>query len=195
MRKLILFLGAAGMAVSMPAMAKPGNGNGRGGANAQAGAKAGVRSGGHARTDARANIRARTRTGVNVDRRSDLNRNGVPDYREARLRNRVLDRDRDGIDDRTGRRYGGAICAPGLAKRTPACVPPGQARTAFAIGSRLPAQYQYVPLPPSYFDDPRYRDVFARYDPDDYRYYYVDDRAYVVDPRTRLIREILNLGF
>ena len=196
MRKVIFLLSAVGMAVSVPALAKPGNGQGRGGVSAHAGggANVGVRSGGHARTDARANIKARTRTGASIDRRSDLNGNGVPDYRERSRRSGFLDRNRDGIDDRSGRRYGGAVCPPGLAKRTPGCVPPGQARSAFAVGSRLPTQYQSVPLPSSYYQDPRYRDVVERFDPDMYRYYRVDDRAYVVDPRTRLIREILNLG-
>lgn len=199
----------AGPQASVKANAKPG--------------KARVRTDVRARTDARANARARQRSGASVDRAidrngngiadyrerrlADANGNGVPDYRERRIvdingngiadyRERRIDRDRNGVDDRAQRRYGGEACPPGLAKKTPACVPPGQAKGGFEAGSRLPTQYRYMPVPSDYLTHERYLDALERYDPDDYRYYYDDgdtDRVYVVDPRTRLIREVIDL--
>ncbi|HEX8527851.1 hypothetical protein [Allosphingosinicella sp.] len=172
MRNLILLASAAAIAATIPALAeaKPGKGQS---------ARTEVRSNGHARTDSRANARARTRTGASVDRRIDTDRDGIPDYR-------------DRTDNRRGNRYGGAACPPGLAKRTPACVPPGQARRTFRQGQRVPASYRdYVAyqdllgrLPESYRDD-----IPAG----DYRYIYDDDRVYVVNARTRLISSIINI--
>jgi len=174
MRKLILLASAAAIATAMPALAKPKAGNGHSGHSTSE-----VRSSGHARTDARANSRARARTGTSVDRRVDTDRDGIPDYR-------------DRTDNRSGNRYGGAACPPGLANRTPACVPPGQARRAFRQG-------QYVPR--TYSDYVAYQDLLGRlpesYRDDiptgDYRYIYRDDQVYVVDARTRLISRIINI--
>lgn len=178
-----------------------------------------VRSDVRARTDARANGRAGMRTGASVDRQrdrngngvpdyrertlADLNRNGVPDYRERRIvdlngngiadyRERFIDRDRDGIDDRAGSRYGSNACPPGLAKKSPACLPPGQAKRMFSQGQRLPAGYNsftdFDDIPLEYRDD-----IPDRYETDAYRYIYRDDNLYVVDRRTRIVREVLNL--
>lgn len=181
-------------------------------ANSQGQARATVK----ARTDARANARARTRTGATIDRRLDTNGNGIPDYRESRLadinnngipdfrerrmvdlngngiadfRERFIDRDRDGIDDRAENRYGGAACPPGLAKKDPACVPPGQARRMFEQGQRVPLGYDFytdynaIPLP--------YRSQVPY--TDGYRYIYRDNRVYIVDPATRLVTRIIDL--
>ena len=79
-------------------------------------------------------------------------------------------------------------CPPGLAKKSPACVPPGQAKKLFNVGQRLPYGYNsYTPygsLPP-YLRD--------RYDlDDDYRYIYRDDYLYQVDPTTMIVRQVLN---
>lgn len=44
---------------------------------------------------------------------------------------RLRDRNRNLIDDRNEvprREYGGALCPPGLLKKTPSCLPPGQAQ-------------------------------------------------------------------
>ena len=174
MRRLILLASAAAIAATVPtlAQAKPGNGHSRH-------ATSEVRSNGHARTDARANARARARTGAAVDRRVDTDRDGIPDYR-------------DRTDNRRGNRYGGGACPPGLANRTPACVPPGQARRAFRQGQYVPRTYRdYVAyqdllgrLPESYRDD---------IPTGDYRYIYRDDRVYVVDARTRLISRIIDI--
>lgn len=200
MRKLILLASAAAIAATIPNLAQAqGRGHGQSGQAAHgkatsAGARTAVRSRGNARTDARANARARTRTGASVDRRIDSDGDGIPDYRE---RARRADRDGDGIPDyrdrvdNRGNRYGGAVCPPGLANRTPACVPPGQARRMLREGQRIPASYgDFVPydnllasLPESYRDDI----------PAGYRYVYSGDNVYVVDRRTRLIRDVINI--
>jgi hypothetical protein len=114
----------------------------------------------------------------------DINRNGVADWRE-----RFIDRDRNGIDDRRqAARYGGAECPPGLAKKSPACVPPGQASRMFREGQRLPSGYRYYT---DYNDIPL--ELRNRYTlDDDYRYIYRDNRIYVVDPTTSLITRIIS---
>lgn len=80
-------------------------------------------------------------------------------------------------------------CPPGLANRNPRCVPPGQARRMFREGQRLPVNYSY----------------YTRYDaipltvrnqygiPTGYRYIYRDNVVYVVDPTTRLVRDIIDI--
>ena len=184
MRKLILLSGAAAMAAMMPALASAkGPNGGRGhsahGSATSAQARTAVRSGGHARTDARANARARTRTGAAVDRRLDSDGDGIPNYR-------------DRTDNRTSNRHGGAACPPGLANRTPTCVPPGQARRMFRQGQTIPGSYSnYIGyqdllgrLPEAYRDD---------IPTGDYRYVYQNDSVYVVDSRTRLVRSIIDI--
>jgi hypothetical protein len=167
-----------------------------------------------ARTDARASSRGTTRTGAAVDRRSDSNLNGIPDYREQRLadingngipdyrergivdlngngipdyRERRIDRDRDGIDDRAQSRYGANSCPPGLAKRNNGCLPPGQERKLFAEGQRLPTGYNYYT---PYDRIPReYRDQYGL--DENGRYIYRDGRLYDVDPTTSIVRRII----
>jgi hypothetical protein len=175
-----------------------------------------VRTDVRARTDMRSNARARTRTGASVDRSMDRNGNGIPDYREGRLadlnnngivdsrerrmvdlngngiadyRERWIDRDRDGIDDRAQGQYGGAACPPGLAKKTPACMPPGQANRMFREGQRLPAGYD------SYTDYNSIPEMYRSRVPymDSNRYIYRDDRVYIVDPATRAVTRIIDL--
>jgi hypothetical protein len=152
-----------------------GNGNGH-----SARAEQGARGSARARTD----MRQRTRQ-VDRARDTDRNRNGVAD----RLERGFVDRNRDGIDDRAQNRYGGANCPPGLANRTPACVPPGQARRMFREGQRVPTNYGAFT---SYNDIPvQYREQFNI--PGGYNYIYRDNSVYVVDPRTRLIRSVIDL--
>jgi hypothetical protein len=183
------------MAASMPAMAKPGQGGGKGAAKTQTQGKGrtGTVSDGKARTDSRAAARARARTGASVDRTRDVDRDGIPDYRDRVIGTaRALDRNGDGIDDRTGRRYAGADCPPGLAKKTPRCVPPGQAKRMWQQGQRLPAGYRdYLSyealqgrLPEAWRDD---------IPTGDYRYIYRDNSVYVVNPRTRLVERIIDI--
>jgi hypothetical protein len=103
----------------------------------------------------------------------------------------LRDRNRNRIDDRDealARKYGGALCPPGLAKKTPACQPPGQAKRKFREGQRLSSNYRYYT---PYGDIPMV--LRNRYDlDDDYRYIYRNNVIYTVDPRTRLITSIIN---
>lgn len=114
----------------------------------------------------------------------------------ARPRADNTDRNRNGVADRLERRparaqnqYGGAACPPGLARRSPACVPPGQARRMFRQGQRIPTNYgaftSYNSIPLEYRD---------RYNiPSGHNYIYRDNSVYVVDRRTRLVRSIIDL--
>ena len=182
MRKLIWIASAAAMASAMPAVAKPGKGGGHGAkAHAEASVRGGkVKSRGSMRTrvDVRDRLDARTR----AERIGDFNRDGIPDRRDCRV-----DRDRDGIDDRTQNRYGAKSCPPGLAKKNNGCLPPGHARKMFAEGQRLPTGYNfYTP----YDDIPtNYRNEYDL-DPNG-RYIYRDGRIYDVDPRTQIVRRII----
>ena len=46
-------------------------------------------------------------------------------------------------------------CPPGLAKKNPACVPPGQAKKAYRIGDPLPDGFILIRTPSRYGLDPR----------------------------------------
>lgn len=194
MRKLLMLASVAALTTALPAVsAAQGRGNGNG---HSARAEQGARGSARARTD----MRQRTRQ-VDRARDTDRNRNGVADRLERgfvdrnqdgiddRRQDRFVDRNRDGIDDRAQNRYGGANCPPGLANRTPACVPPGQARRMFREGQRVPTNYGAFT---SYNDIPvQYREQFNI--PGGYNYIYRDNSVYVVDPRTRLIRNVIDL--
>jgi len=113
--------------------------------------------------------------------RIDINRNGIPDWREA-----WIDRDRDGVDDRQEammNRWGGAVCPPGLAKKTPPCIPPGQVGR---IGGPVPGNWRTV----DWDDIPVWARTQYTLDPT-WQYYYSGRRVYVVDPTTDLITRIL----
>jgi hypothetical protein len=194
MKKILMIVSAAAMAMTMPSLAHA-QGKGKGASmkaqqsqNVKRNAKSNgqVRAAARARTDARANARARTRTGASVDRR-DRNGDGVINSRD-----RFTDRNRDGIDDRAQNRYGGNVCPPGLAKKSPACVPPGQARRMFREGQRLPISYRDFT---AFNDIPElYRErIPVDYRSGDYRYIYRDNSIYVVDPTTRVVRSIIDL--
>ncbi|MDD9706145.1 excinuclease ABC subunit A [Seohaeicola sp. SP36] len=75
-----------------------------------------------------------------------------------------------------------AGCPPGLAKKNPSCVPPGQAKKAYRgdyrVGDRLPDGFILVRTPSRYGLDPRRT------------YYERDGYVVLVDRETR---EILNL--
>ena len=83
-------------------------------------------------------------------------------------------------------RWGGATCPPGLAKKVPPCTPPGQAGREFNIGQHVPTGWGMLP----YSRIPvGVRDLYNL--DDDNRYIYRDSTLYVVDPRTRLIENII----
>lgn len=186
MKNILMMVSAAAMAMTVPTLAQAqGKGKGQGASAKQSQSMKGsaksngqVRSDVRARTDARANVRARTRTGASFDR-LDINRDGRVDARDRRL-----DRNRDGLSDR--------MCPPGLAKKTPACVPPGQAKRMFNEGQRIPTNYRDL----TDFDDlsPEYRDRLPiDYRSDNYDYIVRDNNIYVVDPTTRVVRTIIDL--
>ena len=196
MSKLIWIISAAAIAISAPAAAQ-GQGKGKGAGKSSHSSMAKGKGQAHrhgqaqtkvgARSDARATTRAEARSGRSVDRTVDRDGNGIADARE-----RFVDRNRDGIDDRTGNRYGGSACPPGLAKKTPACVPPGQAKRTFSEGQRVPTgfdsftDFNDIPL--------QLRNAIpSQYGSDAFRYIYRDNRVYVVDRRTRIVSDIINL--
>ena len=163
MQKLLLMIGAATLAVAAPVAAKPDKAAGHGKAHA-------------AMQHGKAKAHSTKASG----------KSGKAVVRHARL-----DRDRDGIDDRDealARKYGGALCPPGLAKKSPPCVPPGQANRIFREGQRVPTNYRYYT---PYADIPIV--LRERYDlDDDYRYIYRNNVIYRVDPATNLITSIIN---
>jgi hypothetical protein len=159
MTKLLLLAGAAAMAAAAPAIAKPGEKGHASHANHAKAEKV------HGKSDAKA--------------------------LHAKSTRKLVDRNRNRIDDRDealARKYGGALCPPGLWKKTPSCVPPGQAKRMFREGQRLSSSYRYytpydnIPL--------ALRDHYDL--SDDYRYIYRDNVIYQVDPTTMLVREIIN---
>ena len=85
--------------------------------------------------------------------------------------------------------YGLGGCPPGLAKKSPACIPPGQAKKLFNVGQRVPLGYRgllgYNGLPYDVRD--RYGAGLDPYS----RYIYQDDYLYRVDPRTMIVSQIL----
>jgi hypothetical protein len=84
--------------------------------------------------------------------------------------------------------YGAGGCPPGLAKKNNGCMPPGQARKLYRTGQRFPLSYgnrwSYNQIP---------YDLRRQYglDPND-RYYDGDGDIYQVDPRTRLIEQVIS---
>jgi len=74
------------------------------------------------------------------------------------------------------------------AQSHPHGMPPGQAKKMWNRGQRLPA---------TYISAPYYVTDYRRYDlpppPPQYRYVYVEERVYLVDPQTQLIRDVLNV--
>ena len=84
--------------------------------------------------------------------------------------------------------YGAGGCPPGLAKKNNGCMPPGQARKLYRTGQRFPLSYgnrwTYNQIP---------YDLRSQYgfDPND-RYYYGDGYIYRVDPKTRLIEQVVS---
>jgi len=120
---------------------------------------------------------------------------------QIRNRDRVIEarnvaRTRDFDGDRWTRIFGdrgvpaGFVngCPPGLAKKSPACVPPGQAKNAGAaavLGSALPTIYASNALPIGL------RDIYR--DNDDYYYRYGDGYVYRVERDNNLVNALLPL--
>jgi hypothetical protein len=85
--------------------------------------------------------------------------------------------------------YGVGGCPPGLRKKNPECMPPGQYKKQFEIGQRVPKGYDglrsYNSLP--YEMRMRYGGAL---DPQA-RYIYDQNYLYRVDPATMVVRQIL----
>ena len=173
MRKIFLLVGAAALTAAIPVAAEAqGRGNGRGNS---------VRVDQQPRVNGpRARADERTRARADAQRR--VRRDGQQTW---------VDRNRDGIDDRAQNRYGGSACPPGLANRTPACVPPGQARRMFREGQLVPQNYGYYTPYDALLG--RVPDAYRNQIPTGYNYIYRDNSVYVVDPRTRVVTSIIDL--
>lgn len=85
--------------------------------------------------------------------------------------------------------YGAGGCPPGLAKKNPQCMPPGQYKKLFQVGQRVPYGYNglmgYNALP--YDIRNQYGSVL------DPRSQYIYDQGYLyrVDPTTMVVSQIL----
>jgi hypothetical protein len=59
----------------------------------------------------------------------------------------IHDRDRTTVYNYYRGQYAAGNCPPGLAKKNNGCLPPGQAKKAWAIGQPLPGSVVFYPLP------------------------------------------------
>ena len=69
-------------------------------------------------------------------------------------------------------------CPPGLAKKNPPCIPPGQAKK-FGIGDRITGDYDWIRNPGRYGLDPNET------------YYRVGDQVYRVDRDTKEVLDLI----
>jgi hypothetical protein len=166
MKKCILIAGAAALAFAAPAFAGAGNGPGEGG-NAHA-AIAHVNAGGMA-------------PGHRHNSMTDGDAHGTRahGWHQAALHNH-------------GRLYALSAhgrCPPGLARMDNGCMPPGQAKKLYNVGQRYNRNFgtlwSYDQIP----TDLRSRYSFDQND----RFYYSNGYLYQVDPRTRLIQQVVSL--
>jgi hypothetical protein len=85
--------------------------------------------------------------------------------------------------------YGAGGCPPGLRRKNPECMPPGQHKKLFEVGQRVPTGYKgltrYNALPYELR-----RQYGGSLDPRA-RYIYDDQYLYRVDPTTMVVRQIL----
>jgi hypothetical protein len=204
MRNTVILASAALAAVSLPAFAQNhDHGGGAGGPpvsvpvgpppslpsgppstipvspNANAHASGQVTGDVHARTDSHASDRAQTRTGASVDRSDNVR----TDTRAATGAGAAV----------ATPNYGGAACAPGLADRDPACVPPGQADRSFRVGQHLSGNFKYYTQLSGIPADARSQ-VPTEFQNNNYRYIYQPDRIYVVHRDTNTVTSVINLG-
>lgn len=163
MKHILLIAGAAALVGTAPAVAKPGGGHGNGHSNAHASMTHGPKA--HSKSRVTHSHRSATR------------------LLRDRNRNRIDDR-----DEALARKYGGALCPPGLWKKTPSCMPPGQAKRLFREGQRVTSNYRYFT---PYSDIPlALRNQYNLSDQN--RYIYRNNVIYEVDPTTRLVTDIIN---
>jgi hypothetical protein len=81
-------------------------------------------------------------------------------------------------------------CPPGLAKKSPPCIPPGRVKHDFAVGRRVPADVSFV----SFSHIPvSVRSRFALRSSD--RFIHRGDSLVVVNPRTRVVSRVVAVRF
>ncbi|MEO6432443.1 MAG: hypothetical protein ABIO29_00490 [Sphingomicrobium sp.] len=84
--------------------------------------------------------------------------------------------------------YGQGVCPPGLAKKNNGCLPPGKVKKMYATGQRYPQNYgnmwNYNQIPTDL------RNQYG-FQPNN-NYYYGNGYLYQVDPRTRLIQQVVS---
>ena len=106
-------------------------------------------------------------------------------HAEVRVGATFSERDREVVRDWYGDRARQAgRCPPGLAKKYPGCIPPGQWKKGYRIPSTWSNYYVGYDRLPDFYRD--------RYEMNpDYRYMYRDGRVYVIDAITRSIIDVL----
>ena len=78
-------------------------------------------------------------------------------------------------------------CPPGLKKKNPQCMPPGQYKKLYDVGHRFQTGYnQWTPYNQIPYDYRRRYDLDPRS-----RYIYDQNYIYRVDPTTLVVREVL----
>ena len=175
MKRLLLLASAAAFAVAAPAAAAPGGGHG---------------GGGHAMAAHGPNMHANAHAAAMHGPAMHANAHAMTHLSHVRNAHATAHA-MHGIsthDQALARKYGGALCPPGLYKKTPSCMPPGQAKRLFHTGQRVPVNYKYIT---PYSDIPQ--SLINQYDlTDQNRYIYRNNVIYVVDPTTNLITRIIN---
>jgi len=205
LRKILMMAGAAALALSMPAIAKPGGdkSGGKGG-----GAKAAhLHGGGHKggggckahkqdRGSARQEFKAERKAEKRFAKADQGWRKADKDWRkaEAKADKQWAKQERKlGVPERRfrddERRHAPAYadaCPPGLAKKGNGCLPPGQEKKAFGLGERLPlAAFAAYNLPSDY------QDWYG--DNPEYSYRADDGYIYRIDNETNLVSALIPL--
>lgn len=185
MTKIILLAGAAAFAIAGPAAAKPGGGGG-GMGHAMTGHGPSMHGSMHATA-----VHGSTHVSPHANTHSThRNTQATSHARNAHATSHAahVSRTISAHDQALAHKYGGALCPPGLYKKTPACMPPGQAKRLFHNGQRVNTNYRYYT---PYGDIPA--PLVSQFGlTDQYRYIYRNNVIYVVDPRTSLITRIIN---
>ena len=83
-----------------------------------------------------------------------------------------------------GNQYNGMACPPGLAKKSPGCVPPGQWKKGDLLPESWAGHYSAYNTLPQLFRD-RYANRADR------RYVYQNDKVFVIDAASRAVVDIL----
>ena len=100
----------------------------------------------------------------------------------------IVDRDRNVVRTYYRAEYDAGRCPPGLAKKNNGCLPPGQAKKAWAIGQPLPPHIIYEPMPRALWTQ-------LTPPPPGYEYVRVADDIVLMSTETRVIAGLLgNLG-